>query len=102
MAAATKKKIKVEAYTLDAGTSSGHITNLKQSILETFDMYGSNTLARYVIFAPKMFYNDWAQIKTSMCGGVRRRVPNLPNRNEDDPPGANVIKLFMAVSWEFL
>jgi hypothetical protein len=25
------------------GTSSGHITNLKQSILETFDIYGNVT-----------------------------------------------------------
>ncbi len=34
-----KKKIKEEAYPWKAGTSSGHITNLKQSILETFDIY---------------------------------------------------------------
>jgi hypothetical protein len=41
MAAATKKKKrKEEAYPWKAGTSSGHITNLKQSILETFDIYG--------------------------------------------------------------
>jgi hypothetical protein len=42
MAAATKKekKRKEEAYPWNAGTSSGHITNLKQSILETFDIYG--------------------------------------------------------------
>ncbi len=40
MAAATKKKKrKEEAYPLKAGASSGHITNLKQSILETFDIY---------------------------------------------------------------
>ncbi len=25
------------------GASSGHITNLKQSILETFDIYGCNS-----------------------------------------------------------
>jgi hypothetical protein len=43
MAAATKKKKrKEEAYPWKAGTSSGHITNLKQSILETFDIYGYN------------------------------------------------------------
>jgi hypothetical protein len=41
MAAATKKKKrKEEAYPWKAGTDSGHITNLKQSILETFDIYG--------------------------------------------------------------
>jgi hypothetical protein len=39
MAAATKKKRKEEAYPWKAGASSGHITNLKQSILETFDIY---------------------------------------------------------------
>jgi hypothetical protein len=37
MAAATKKE--EEAYPWKAGTSSGHITNLKQSILETFNIY---------------------------------------------------------------
>ncbi len=43
MAAATKKKKrKEEVYPWKAGTSSGHITNLKQSILETFDIYASN------------------------------------------------------------
>jgi hypothetical protein len=39
MAAATKKR-KEEAYPWEVGISSGHITNLKQSILETFDIYG--------------------------------------------------------------
>ncbi len=41
MAAATKKekKRKEEAYPWKASASSGHITNLKQSILETFDIY---------------------------------------------------------------
>jgi hypothetical protein len=43
MAAATKKKRKEEAYPWKAGASSGHITNLKQSILETFDIYGFTT-----------------------------------------------------------
>jgi hypothetical protein len=33
-----KKKRKEEAYPWKAGASSGHITNLKQSILETFDI----------------------------------------------------------------
>jgi hypothetical protein len=37
-----KKKRKEEAYPWKAGTSSRHITNLKQSILETFDIYGFN------------------------------------------------------------
>jgi hypothetical protein len=47
MAAATKKKRKEEeTYLWKAGTSSGHIANLKQSILETFDIYGKNTLKR--------------------------------------------------------
>jgi hypothetical protein len=41
MAAVTKKERKEEAYTWKAGTSSGHITNIKQSILETFDIYES-------------------------------------------------------------
>jgi hypothetical protein len=46
MAAATKKKKrKEEAYPWRAGTSSRHITNLKQSILETFDVYGPCTNA---------------------------------------------------------
>jgi hypothetical protein len=39
MAAATKKEKKKLTYTWKASTSSGHITNLKQSILETFDIY---------------------------------------------------------------
>jgi hypothetical protein len=42
MAAATKKKRKEEVYPWKAGISSGHITNHKQSILETFDIYGNN------------------------------------------------------------
>jgi len=39
MAAAKKKKRKEEAYTWKAGASRGHITNLMQSILETFNIY---------------------------------------------------------------
>ena len=39
-AAATKKKRKLEAYPWKLSASSGHITNLKQSTLETFDIYG--------------------------------------------------------------
>jgi hypothetical protein len=34
-----KKKRKEEAYPWKTGTSSGHIANLKQPILETFDIY---------------------------------------------------------------
>ncbi len=41
MAAATKKR-KEEAYPWKAGANSGHIINLKQSILEAFDIYGKN------------------------------------------------------------
>jgi hypothetical protein len=40
MAAAKKNKNKKKPW--KTGASSGHITNLKQSILETFDMYGYN------------------------------------------------------------
>ncbi len=39
-----KMKRKEEAYPWKAGSSSRHITNLKQSILETFDIYGNNTI----------------------------------------------------------
>ncbi len=38
----SNKKRKEEAYPKKASTSSRHITNLKQSILETFDIYGSS------------------------------------------------------------
>jgi hypothetical protein len=41
-ATTTTTKRKEEAHHWKAGTSSGHITNLRQSILETFDIYGSN------------------------------------------------------------
>jgi hypothetical protein len=33
---------KKEKKPIKMGTSSGHITNLKQTILETFDIYGTN------------------------------------------------------------
>ncbi len=39
-AATKKKKRKEEAYPWKVGASSGRIENLKQSILETFDIYG--------------------------------------------------------------
>jgi hypothetical protein len=45
MEAATKKKRKEEAYPWKASASSGHKTNLKQSILETFDIYGQIILS---------------------------------------------------------
>ncbi len=35
-----EKKTRKQAYPWKAGTSSGHKTNLKQSIWETFDIYG--------------------------------------------------------------
>jgi hypothetical protein len=47
MAAATTKK-KEEAYLWKAVGSSRHITNLKQSILETFDIYGAIIQAIYL------------------------------------------------------
>ncbi len=65
MAAATKKERKEEAYPLKTGASGWHITNLKQSILETFDIYsnyscvvrfaaiGDNQLSDFTSF----FYN---------------------------------------------
>jgi hypothetical protein len=37
-----QKKKRKEAYTWKAGSSSGHTTNLKQSILETFNIYDTN------------------------------------------------------------
>jgi len=40
-----KQKRKEEDYPWKAGTSSGHITNLKQFILETFDIYEETVLA---------------------------------------------------------
>jgi hypothetical protein len=40
----SNKKRKEEAYPWKAGATSGHITNLKQSILETFDIYVSDIL----------------------------------------------------------
>ncbi len=41
-----KKKRKEEAHPWKAGPSSGHITNLKQSILETLDIYAFNPLVK--------------------------------------------------------
>jgi hypothetical protein len=42
MAAATKTEKKRRSYPWKAGTSSGHITKLKQSIFAPFDIYDSN------------------------------------------------------------
>ncbi len=36
---------KIKKKPIKTGASSGHITNLKQSILETFDIYGFSTPA---------------------------------------------------------
>jgi hypothetical protein len=50
-AAAKKKKRKEEAYPWKAGSSSRHITNLKQSILESvISMVISNKNGAYNIF----------------------------------------------------
>ncbi len=38
----SNKKRKEKAYPWKAGASSGHTTNLKQSILKTFDIYGGS------------------------------------------------------------
>ncbi len=46
----SNKKRKEEAYPWKAGVSSGHITNLKQSILETFDIYGHNEVLFSFLF----------------------------------------------------
>jgi hypothetical protein len=43
MAATTKKEKKRRSLPWKAGASSRHTTNLKQSILETFDIYEWNT-----------------------------------------------------------
>jgi hypothetical protein len=40
-----KKEKKEEAYPWKAGASNGHTTNLKESILETFDNYGRVSLS---------------------------------------------------------
>ncbi len=46
MAAAKKEK---EKKPIETGTSSGHLTNLKQSILESYDIYGPNKLLGCVL-----------------------------------------------------
>jgi hypothetical protein len=45
-----KNRKKEEAYPWKAGASSGHITNLKQSILETFDIYGGTNLGPFFVY----------------------------------------------------
>jgi hypothetical protein len=45
---ATAKKEK-EKKPINTGASSGHLTNLKQSILEIFGFYGPNKLLGYVL-----------------------------------------------------
>ncbi len=49
-----KKKRKEEAYPWKAGSGSGHITNLKQSILETFDIYGMSQQFCEITSSPKI------------------------------------------------
>jgi hypothetical protein len=63
--AAAKKKKKTPWM---MGASSGHITNLMQSILETFDIYGRD---RLVIPAA-----DWA--KMTSLGGQANSTTGLP------------------------
>jgi hypothetical protein len=47
MAAATKKEKKRRSLPLEGGASSGHTTNLKKSILETFDIYAVASIEMY-------------------------------------------------------
>jgi hypothetical protein len=58
MAAAKNKKKKL----WKTGASSGNITNLKQSILETFDIYGVTLLLTPAPFVFS-FSTHWPQIK---------------------------------------
>ncbi len=48
-----KKKRKEEAHPWKASASSGQITNLKQSILVTFDIYGYHASRNHTF--PKIF-----------------------------------------------
>jgi hypothetical protein len=76
MAAATKKKRK-EAYPWKAGTSSGHITNLKQSILETFDIYEFNPLIlgwEYLSQSKTIAYFSKVQMKPRKALLSRERI----------------------------
>ena len=78
MATATKKEKKEEAYPWKASASSGHITNIKQSIWETFDIYGSNVLPRFFSvylaggrnkYEGDVFtHNSKSQTTVPMCG----------------------------------
>jgi hypothetical protein len=54
VAATKKKKRKEEAYPWKAGTSREHITNLKQSILETFDIYGTAQGGQGLVYTSAM------------------------------------------------
>ncbi len=42
-------KKRKEKKPIETGASSGHITNLKQSILETFDIYGCDIMYDMII-----------------------------------------------------
>jgi hypothetical protein len=50
-----KRKEKKKAYPWKAGTSRGHTTNLKKSILETIDIYGHGTAIPQNMKPPKLF-----------------------------------------------
>ncbi len=63
MAAATKKKRNEEAYPWKAGANSVHITNLEQSILETFDIYASTQTSRLWSTALKILSSAYMPIK---------------------------------------
>ncbi len=57
-----KKKRKEEAYPWKAGASSGHITNLKQSILETFNIYGYNPGIFFYFIYIYLSLSQWATV----------------------------------------
>ncbi len=84
-AATKKKKRKEEAYPWKAGTSSGHITNLKQSVLDFRYLWLFSCTPRYL---PCLLFSD-----------VRHGPPvrQLPATGEGDQsgvrPGADPIKL---------
>jgi len=56
-----KMKRKEEAYPWEAGASSGHITNLKQSILETFNIYDTNVFS-YIVTSGGQSYNLYLNV----------------------------------------
>jgi hypothetical protein len=66
MATAKKKPIK-------AGASSGHITNLKQSILETFDIYEKSTSTKQECKSSGHI-QGWQAGAGAEAGGLTRQV----------------------------